>query len=306
MARVVVLGNTAATRHFLRQGLGIQQLEFTGLAAGPDRDLLAYGFEYGSGASRFRGTVEVRDDAVVLAGRYGRGGLRHDTIPFLDPGAADDPATAAAKPDVVVVGEAWDGPVPAPLLEPAPRLVRFGPPGPVLPDAVAVPAAVAWAANTVVDAVRPLAAVTAASVVAVGTEPASGTGRVAALAVRGGAPGRVCHPWPAGPDPAVAGVDVVGGAPEPVATAVVQLAVEQPVEAAAVARRLAAAARRTRLEVRPGPLGSADALGSAAGLVDASAVAVAGRAVVVAVHCDVLTLRAALACDLATGGAGWT
>lgn len=301
MTRVVVLGDTAATRYFLRQGLSIQQLEFVGLATGPDRERLAYGFEYGSAASRFKGTVEVGADAVVLAGRYGRGGLRHDTIPFLDVlGTPGDPV----KPDVVVLAEDWDRPLPGWLTESAPRVVRFGRPTSVVPEAVVVPPAVGWVAGEIAAAVRPLSAVTAAAVVAVGgAGPAAGPDRAAAVAARGGAAGAVVDPWSAGDG--VVGATVADGAQRAVATAVLHLAVEEPVEAAAVVRRITSTARRTRLDVRPGPAGGADALGSADALVDASAVTAAGRSVVVPFHCDVRTLEAALACDVVAGLATW-
>ncbi|SDS52844.1 hypothetical protein [Jiangella sp. DSM 45060] len=307
MTRVVVLGDTAATRYFLRQGLSIQQLEFVGLATGPDRERLAYGFEYGSAASRFKGTVEVGADAVVLAGRYGRGGLRHDTIPFLDVlGAAPGEPVA---PDVVVLAADWDRPLPEWLTSSAPRVVRFGRPTPVAaavaPEAVVVPAAVGWVAGEIAAAVRPLSAVTAAAVVAVGAaDPAGDPDRDSALAARGGAAGAVVSPWPAADG--VAGATVADGAVRAVATAVLHLAVEEPVESAAVVRRITSTARRTRLDVRSGPAGGADALGSADALVDASAVTASGRSVVVPFHCDVLTLEAALACDVATGAATWT
>ncbi|WP_053204243.1 hypothetical protein [Jiangella muralis] len=300
MTRVVVLGDTAATRYFLRQGLSIQQLEFVGLATGPDRERLAYGFEYGSAASRFKGTVEVGADAVVLAGRYGRGGLRHDTIPFLDMAAS---AGEPVKPDVVVLAADWDRPLPGWLTESAPRVVRFGRPTSVAPEAVVVPPAVGWVAGEIAAAIRPLSAVTAAAVLVDGGGVDGDPDRAAALAARGGAAGAVVDPWSAGDD--IVAATVADGAPRAVATAVLHLAVEEPVEAAAVVRRITSAARRTRLDVRPGPAGGADALGSAGALVDASAVTAAGRSVVVPFHCDVRTLEAALACDVTTGLATW-
>ncbi len=236
----------------------------------------------------------------MLAGRYGRGGLRHDTIPFLDVAA---PAGEPVEPDVVVLAADWDRPLPGWLTESAPRVVRFGRPASVAPEAVVVPPAVGWAAEEIAAAVRPLSAVAAAAVVAVGGGSGADPDRASALAARGGAAGAVVSPWPAADG--VAGVTVVDGAERAVATAVLHLAVEEPVEAAAVVRRITSAARRTRLDVRPGPAGGADALGSADALVDASAVTAAGRSVVVPFHCDVRTLEAALACDLATGLATW-
>jgi hypothetical protein len=304
MARVVILGNTPATRYFLRQGLGVQQVEVVGLAPGPDRGNLAYDYEYGSAASRFRGTVEVREDAVVLAGRYGRGGLRHDTIALFD--GADVPPEASA-PDAVVIAPDWDREIPADLLKASPRLIAFGTPRiPGAPDLTHVPPATLWTARTIAAAIRsPIA--TASLTTWGGAATWGGTGepgsaRAASLRSRGNAVGQAAHPWTADLNGnALVGIDLgPASGDDDVTTSVLHLGLAEETDADAVLRRLKSAARRSRLDLRTDPVGSRDASGSPAPVIDCSAVRASGRSVVVPFFCDARTVEASLACDLVT------
>ncbi len=299
MARVVILGNTPATRYFLRQGLGVQQVEVVGFAPGPDRGDLAYGLEYGSGASRFRGTVDVREDAVVLAGRYGRGGLRHDTIALL---GGDDIPPEASAPDAIVIAADWDREIPADLRKASPRLIAFGtPPVPDAPDLVHVRPATTWAAQAIAAAIQPLSPISTASVTTWGGAGDRRSPRSASLTARGNAPGQAVHPWAADLGTVgLLGMDVGPDAGGDVTTSVLHLGLEAETEADAVIRRLKSAARRARLDLRTGPVGSRDAWGSPAPVIDLSAVRAAGRSVVVPYFCDARTVEAALACDLVT------
>ncbi len=300
MARVVILGNTPSTRFFLRQGLGVQQIEIVGFAPGADRDHLPYAIEYGSGTSRFKGTAEIQEDVLVLAGRYGRGGLRHDRIPLLDAGTGD---VGGPAPDVVVLSEDWEGRVPAGLLKSSPRLIGFG----GVPhmgelDLVRVRPAPLWAVQTIVSALYQLSEVTSVSVTSRGGTSGLPSRRSALLAARGDLPGQVCHPWTATLDPGIGvlGTDVVEESSDRVTTSVLHVTLEQKTGQDQVLRRLKSAARRARLDLRTGPVGGRDASGLPSVVIDLSAVQVDARSITVPFFCDSRTVEAALACDLVT------
>src|SRR5690606_32087293 len=71
---------------------------------------LAYAFVVDSAATAFRGTATYEDHTLVLAGRHGRGGLRHDNIPLHR--SVADALSAGRQVDRVVVADDWADPVP--------------------------------------------------------------------------------------------------------------------------------------------------------------------------------------------------
>lgn len=305
MTQVLVVGLSPKTRYAIRQALGHQQIEIAGILDDGDRELLRYGLATDSGPTPFKGSIDVGDDSVTLSGRYGRGGLRHDTVPLLTGDAVRSPADTAPV-DVVLLAEGWSAPVPPSLLTGGPAVVQFGDPTGAAGDAAtSVPAAHLTAVACLVGALKPLGEAEAVVHTTTGVSgPSPDTGRGRMLDLRGAASGTGTRPSAALPGAAaslpVVGTDVLG-LPSEVTTTTVCLVLPAATEAAQVVRRLKSEARgalKGVLETRVEPVTGNDVLGSPAAVVDASSVVVNGRSVGLTIHTHTRSFEAARACEL--------
>ncbi|MEZ7004327.1 hypothetical protein [Streptomyces sp. AD55] len=309
MTRVLVAGISPKTRYAIRQALGHQQIEIVGILDDGDRDLLAYGLATDSGPTPFKGSIDVGDDAVTLSGRYGRGGLRHDTIPLLTgdgTGARAGSLADLPQVDAVLTAEDRTVPLPASLMSDGPPVVRFaGPDGAGHDRATTVPAAHLTAVACLVGALRPLGEVEAVVHTTTGVSgPSPDTRRDRRLALRGSASGTSTRPSAALPGTA-ASLPAVGteilGPPTEVTVTVLSLVLRAATEAVQAVRRVKSETRgalKGVLELRDGPVATGDVLGSPAAVVDASSVVVNGRSISLTLHTHTRSFEAARACAL--------
>lgn len=286
MTRVVVAGNTVRTRHFIRHALGQQTVEVVGIVDDTPAEELTYGLVTDSGPSRFRGTVEFEEGALVLAGRHGRGGLRHDHIPLYDD--LDAALGSAGDVDALVVAEdrAHDARGTERL-----TVVTLGenvPSG--LVDAVSRIAAS-------LDATMP---VRTALVSTAGAGNPTVTPRDRLVGLRGPRAGVAVRAggW------AAPSFELVGGADARVFVSSVFLVLAEETTEEAVLRKLRSAGRNVLAECLrqdPGPVASQDVVGSPMAVLDLSAVQVSGDVVALPLFVDPLAVEARLACDLVSG-----
>jgi glyceraldehyde-3-phosphate dehydrogenase/erythrose-4-phosphate dehydrogenase len=283
MTKVVVAGNTVRTRHFIRYALGRQTVEVVGIVDdGPAADL-SYGLLTDSGPSQFRGTVEVLDGALVLAGRHGRGGLRHDHIPLYDD--VDKAMESAGHVDALV------------LSEDRADEIRESEGRTVVSLGRSVPNAVSDAVSRIaasLDSSMPVCKVLVSTTGAANPTATSRDRLVELRGARGGLAVRAAG-W------AAPSFEVIGGPNDRVSVSSVFLVLKEHATEDAVRRRLHSAGRRALAECQrqdAGPVTSSDVVGSAAAVLDLSAVQVIGDVVALPLFVDSLAVEARLACDL--------
>lgn len=281
MTRVVVAGNTVRTRHFIKHALGEQDVEVVALVGDPADPTLGYGFVVDSGAAQFRGTAEIEGGTLVLAGRHGRGGLRHDKVPIFPDVSS---ALSVGEVDAVVVGDELPDETEADGV----RVIRLG---------TDVPRASTDAAARVIGALSGLSGVVASTVTVVGATNPVDSARDRLLAVREHRGGIAVRPGPDG------SVEVLGDLGR-VAVLALSVVLEDPITIEAVQRRLRSAGRRELADsVRQlaGPIASRDVEGAAVAVLDLSAVQVSGQVVSVPLFVDALLYEARVASALARG-----
>lgn len=287
MTNVVVAGTTPTSLHFLRQSLGQPTVEVVGLVT-DDPDEVAYAFVHDSAVTRFRGTATREADSLVLAGRHGRGGLRHDHIPLY--ASLDEALGNDRHVDCVVVAEGWPDLGEA-LDTPVVRLD------------VDVPDPLADVVARVGEALAALAPVTHLFVTAVGGANPGETERDLLWARRGNRAGLSSRP---GGGVASLECQVVGDAAERVVVSSVFAVFGEPITEEAVRRRLRSAGRNSladSVRQEEGPVGTFDVLGSSASVLDLGSLQVTSDAVSLALFTDPLAARTRLALAQVSGSA---
>lgn len=288
MTGVIVVGADTASLRFVRYALGQPTIEVLGIVPRQvPADVLAYAFATDSAAAPFRGTVEVESRTLLLAGRHGRGGLRHDRIPIYDD--VHDALASGRLTDCLVVG--GDDEAGSPDVSGV-RMVRLA----EVPDPVQDTIA------QVVSSVASLGHLRGAFASTTGAPEARVDNRGRLVASRGGRAGSSVSPVSRTGITLELRVGVPGFTDVTVTSLFLQFA--DPMERALVIRRLRSAARgplAASIALADGPVGSNDVVGSTASVIDVGAVDVREDAVGLVLFTDTLAVRTRIACELVTG-----
>ncbi|MBF4769353.1 hypothetical protein ISU10_16415 [Nocardioides agariphilus] len=285
MTNVVIAGITPASMHLLRFALSQPTIEVVGIVTRQPGDELTYGFVNDSAASQFRGTAAIEDEKLVLAGRHGRGGLRHDLIPVYAELA--EALAAARSVDCVVLAGAWEETGDLDV----PKVVRLGSIADPVVDAVA----------RVADALGRIGPVAHTFTATIGEANEGATQREQLVAARGVRAGDAVRP---GQLAGGLSLDVIGAVPGRALVTSVFLVLGAQTDEESVLRRLRAAGRGALADcVRqdPGPMGSADVVGSPVAVLDLSTLRVDDARIAFALFVDPLAARTRLACAAVTG-----
>lgn len=286
MTNVVIAGVTPTSLHFLRQSLGQPTIELVGLVTS-EPDGVPYAVVNDSATTKFRGTAKLEGDSLVLAGRHGRGGLRHDHIPLFS--QLGDALGNERTVDCVVVSEDWPD-LGDDFSVPVVRLDRD------------IPEPVADIVARVGEVLSTVAPLTHLFVNTVGAANPGSTSRDQNWARRGDRAGKSSRVAERGSVTIEA--QLVGADAERVAVCQLFGVFGETVAEDAVRRRLRSAGRNRLAEClvqEEGPVGTLDVLGSALSVLDLGSVSVTGDAVALTIFVDPLAVRTRLALAQVSG-----
>lgn len=285
MTGVVVVGADTSSLRFVRHALGEPAIEVLGIVPSGVSDAeLAYGFATDSATSPFRGTVETEPGSLVLAGRYGRGGLRHDRIPLYS--SVADAVASSRRADCLVVGTHI-------------RLDVAEADGLRCVTLAQVPDPVDDTVSQLVASLGPLGTLLGVFASTTGASTSRAGKRERLIAMRGSRAGTSVSPVDQADATLAMRVDAAGDGDVAVTTLFLQFA--ESVERDSVIRRLRSASRgalAASVRLVGGPVGSHDVAGSTTAVIDVGAVDVSANALGLALFTDVLAVRTRIACAL--------
>lgn len=290
MTTLVIGGATPATLHVLRYALGQPAIEVVGIATEDPGEVLAYRFVVDSAPTPFRGNATYKGDVLELAGRYGRGGLRHDHI--LVSTSLDSLIAGAREVDCLVLSETW----PESGVDLGVRsVVRVG---------ADVPDPVSDTVTRLADVLKVIAPIRQIFVSTSGRGNAAATPRESRLAARGNRVGSAAAVGRAGGPVAL---DIIEPLPARVFVTSTFIEFSEPVSDDALRRRLRSAGRGVlagHIRQDEGPVGAQDVVGSPVSVLDVGTLHITDQTAAFAFFTDPIAVSTRLVVDLVSRSAG--